>query len=169
MGSRALRARTGVSPHSRRHICYIAHVQRASLGWGFGLLLLFACATEAQSVGRCGLCGMRVDPSGLAAGATGADGGDLAFDSAKCLFRHRLTHSGVRAAWVTDYYTRAHRPIEGAFFVLGSDVSGAMGADLIALSSREEAERFSREHHGASTLTLDQITRPVIDALFGAR
>jgi copper chaperone NosL len=111
---------------------------------------------------------MRVDASGLAAGATSTDGATLAFDSAKCLFRYRLAHEGLRDAWVTDYYARTHRPITTAFFVVGSDVMGAMGADLVALSSREEAERFSREHHGTSILALDQVDRAVVDRLFGA-
>jgi hypothetical protein len=110
---------------------------------------------------------MRVDSSGLVAGATGADGATLAFDSAKCGFRYRLAHPDIRGMWVTDYYARAHLPIERAFFVVGSDVSGAMGPDLIALASREDAERFSREHHGTSILTLAEVTPSVIDASFG--
>ncbi len=136
-------------------------------GGALVVALVFACAGEVQSVGRCAHCGMRVDPSGLVAGANAADGATLAFDSAKCLFRYHLSHEGVRDAWVTDYYARTHRPIDGAFFVLGSDVSCAMGADLIALATREEAERFAREHHGTSILGLDQVTRAVVDSLFG--
>lgn len=153
--------------NSRGCICYIEGVRLTSSGLLL-IGLLIACASEAQSVGRCALCGMRVDGSGLVAGAAGADGATLAFDSAKCLFRYRLTHADIRDAWVTDYYARTHRPIEGTFFVLGSDVHGAMGPDLIALASREDADRFSREHHGTSVLTLDQVTRAVVEALFGA-
>ncbi len=153
--------------HSRGCICYIAYVRLSTSSWVLLLGLLYACSSEAQSVGRCALCGMRVDPSGLVAGATGVDGASLAFDSAKCLFRYRFEHESARDAWVSDYYSRGHLSIDAAFFVLGSDVSGAMGADLIALSRAEDAERFSREHHGTAVLRLPDVTRAVIDALFG--
>lgn len=117
--------------------------------------------------GRCALCGMRVDGSGLVSGATAADGSALVFDSAKCLFRYRIEHGDIRDAWVTDYYARTHRPIADAWFVTGSDVSGAMGADLIALGSEADAQRFSREHHGTATLRLADVSRAVVDGLFG--
>ena len=110
---------------------------------------------------------MRVDPAGLAAGATAADGSVLAFDSTKCLFRYRLEHADVRDAWVTDYYARGHVAIGAAFFVLGSDVMGSMGPDLVALANRDDSARFTREHHGASVLSLGEVTRSVIDGLFG--
>ncbi len=91
---------------------------------------------------------MRVDPAGaFTAGAT-LDGRTLAFDSNKCLLRYRLDHASITGAWVTDYYARTHLALEAAFFVTGSDVMGPMGADLVALGSRADGERFVHGHHG---------------------
>jgi len=109
---------------------------------------------------------MRVDPAGaFTAGAT-LDGRTLAFDSNKCLLRHRLDNPSVTAAWVTDYYTRAHVSLDAAFFVVGSDVSGPMGADLVAIGSRAEADRFRAAHHGSAVHSFAEVTTELVRSFF---
>jgi nitrous oxide reductase accessory protein NosL len=133
--------------------------------WALAFFLAIACSVEAQSA-RCEHCGMRVDPAGaFTAGAT-LDGRTLAFDSNKCLLRYRLDHGSITAAWVTDFYTRAHVPLESAYFVAGGDVSGPMGADFVAVDSRAAAERFMAGHHGTAIHAFAEITPDMIRALF---
>lgn len=135
--------------------------------------LLAACGTDegtAQSpTGRCDLCGMRVDPSsGWRSGGQGASG-ELRFDTPKCLFRYHHQRGGVRDAWVIEYYTQERRPARELFYVLGSDVQGPMGRDLVPIAGRDAADRFSRDHHGTRVLSFDEVTAAVIDELFRPR
>ena len=124
---------------------------------------------------RCPVCGMFVAkyPDWIAEVRL-ADGGYAVFDGAKDLFKF-LSAPGrylpgrsaadVREIWVTDYY--ALRPVEGraAFFVLGSEVLGPMGRELVPFASREEAEEFLRDHHGTSVLRFDDVNARVLEAL----
>lgn len=133
--------------------------------WSLTLLLLFACSVEAQTA-RCEHCGMRVDPAGAFTSGATLDGRTLAFDSNKCLLRYRLDHPAVTGAWVTDYYARTHVALEAAFFVAGSDVSGPMGPDLVALGSRADAERFLGAHHGAAIHAFAEVTPALVRSFF---
>jgi copper chaperone NosL len=133
--------------------------------WALGLFFVFACSVEAQTA-RCEHCGMRVDPAGaFTAGAT-QEGRALAFDSNKCLLRYRLDHASITGAWVTDYYARTHVALAAAFFVTGSDVSGPMGADLVALGSRADAERFLHDHHGSAIYASADVTSALVRSFF---
>jgi nitrous oxide reductase accessory protein NosL len=49
-------------------------------------------------------------------------------------------------------------------FVVGSEVKGAMGRDLIGFSDREDAKSFQREH-GGELATLDEITEATVGQL----
>jgi len=60
---------------------------------------------------------------------------------------------------VTDYYTQ--KAIDGtkAFYVVGSDVLGAMGNELIPFAHQSDAKTFLADHHGKSIVTFDKITK----------
>jgi nitrous oxide reductase accessory protein NosL len=137
-----------------------------------GVLLVIALAacsseTEAEQRTRCALCGMNVSAtSRWRAGARAEDGATLAFDTPKCLFRYRDQRGPVRDAWVIEYYAQERRGVERLFYVLGSDVEGPMGRDLVPIEGRENAERFSRDHHGQRVLAYDEVTREVVGTLF---
>jgi nitrous oxide reductase accessory protein NosL len=126
---------------------------------------------------RCPVCGMFVAryPDWIAE-VRFADGGYAVFDGAKDLFKFLAAPgrylpgragSEVRAIWVTDYY--AVRPVDGraAHFVLGSDVLGPMGRELVPFACREEAEEFRRDHHGTRVLRFEEVTADVLAGLDG--
>jgi nitrous oxide reductase accessory protein NosL len=46
--------------------------------------------------------------------------------------------------------------------VIGSDVVGPMGHELIPLRTREEAEEFQRDHQGKRLLCFDEVTGPLL-------
>lgn len=60
---------------------------------------------------------------------------------------------------VTDYYTQ--KAIEGskAFYVVGSNVLGPMGNELIPFAQQSDANTFLADHHGKSIVTFDKITK----------
>ncbi|HEY8429684.1 MAG TPA: nitrous oxide reductase accessory protein NosL [Sandaracinaceae bacterium] len=123
---------------------------------------------EAEAQSRCALCGMRVDPrSGWRAGGRSARG-ELVFDAPKCMFRmhHR---EGLRDLWVIEYYSQERRPARELYYVIGTDLEGPMGRDLVPVAGRENAERLMRDHRGERVLSFDEVTAAVIDELFRPR
>lgn len=120
--------------------------------------LLLACSDPAA---RCELCGMIVDPSsGWRAGA-----GELSFDTPKCLFRYREDHA-LRDAWVIEYYSQERRVADDLLYVIGSDVQGPMGRDIVPIEGRENAERFVADHHGERILEFSEVRGEAVQALF---
>jgi len=63
---------------------------------------------------------------------------------------------------VTDYYTQ--KAIDGtkAFYVIGSDVLGAMGNELIPFAQESDAKTFLADHSGKSIVTFDKITKEAV-------
>ena len=60
--------------------------------------------------------------------------------------------------WVRNYYTLEYIDGRRAFYVLGSDVLGPMGDELIPFSARDEAENFRKDHHGTEVVGFEDIT-----------
>ena len=119
---------------------------------------------------RCAVCGMFVAkyPNWIAT-ITDADGSSQFFDGPKDLFRFLLREgdSVTREAeiWVTDYYTTKPIRARDAVFVIGSDVLGPMGAELVPLSSVDHAESFRVDHGGERPLGFDEIDETVLRSL----
>ena len=119
---------------------------------------------------RCATCGMFVAkyPSWVATIAY-VDGSHRFFDGPKDLFRFRQTNDDggleVSEIWVTDYYTTKPIKARDAFFVLGSDVLGPMGAELVPHASLDHAESFRADHGGEPPLAFDDIDAAVLRAL----
>lgn len=123
---------------------------------------------------KCPVCGMFVARyPDWAAALVFRDGGREVFDGAKDLFRYLLdmrrfggarSPRDVAAVLVTDYY--ALEPIDGraALYVVGSDVHGPMGRELIPFARREDAEEFLRDHGGRRILGFGEVGE-VLDGL----
>jgi copper chaperone NosL len=110
------------------------------------------------------------------AGIRFADGSRVLFDGAKDLFKFLMRfedygpaarRTDVVAVFVTDYY--GLKPVEAkqAWYVVGADVLGPMGHELVPFGRREEAEEFKRDHHGTRLLRFEEITPAVVKALDG--
>lgn len=115
----------------------------------------------------CPVCGMFVSkyPAWVATVAY-RDGHAHHFDGAKDLFKylfdlpkwapgHRA--EDIQAIGVTEYYGLKRIDARQAFFVIGSDVLGPMGHELVPLATREEAEEFLRDHQGKALLRFDEV------------
>ena len=129
--------------------------------------LLVACSSSDDGgARRCEICGMSIDPSsGWRAGASGASG-PLRFDTPKCLFRHSQQRGAVEEPWVTEYYSQERRSAAALFYVVGSDLEGPMGRDLVPVSGAAEAEGFASDHGGDRVLSYREVTPEVVAALF---
>jgi len=95
------------------------------------------------------------------------DGKPSFFDGAKDMFKYffDLRKSGggrkpprISHLWVTEYYGLTRVDARTAFYVVGSDVLGPMGHELVPLASREEAEEFLADHKGQRILRFDDVT-----------
>lgn len=129
----------------------------------------------ATKTDKCPVCGMFVAkyPDFLAQ-IIFADASYALFDGAKDMFKYVLNHkkytaSGSRtdiaAIYVTDYYSMV--PIDGrmAWYVVGSDVFGPMGLELIPFKQKTEAQEFMKDHSGKKLLHFDEVTPEIIKGL----
>ena len=125
------------------------------------LLVLFACSASEGEVQRCAQCGMRVDvaPRWM----SGYD--ERQFDTPKCLFRWAESQGAdLNEAWVLDYYEGERLEVGRAHFVVGSDVLGPMGDDLVPMPDAIRAELFVRDH-GGRIVRVRQIDAALLQSL----
>ncbi len=139
------------------------------------LLASWAGLAPAQSADKpgpkdlCPVCGMLVSkyPNWVAV-VQYRDGHAHFFDGAKDLFKylHDLPkyapghrREDIAAIQVTDFYALQRIDAQKAFFVVGSDVLGPMGHELVPLATRADAEDFLKDHKGKRILGFAEVTR----------
>lgn len=123
---------------------------------------------------RCPVCGMFVAkyPQWLAQ-ITMSDGRAEFFDGVKDMLAYYFSPGQYGAAagltvegvFVKDYYSQDWIDGQKAFFVLGSDVYGPMGHELIPFFGQPAAESFLKDHHGKKVYSFAEITPEIIESL----
>jgi len=147
-----------------------------------GLLLFaplhFVCAEATDAVteqSRCSVCGMFVAkyPNWLAQ----IQYQDLAqtrfFDGPKDMMVFYFNpeqyggppRADIKDMFVKDYYSLNWLSARDAFYVIGSDIYGPMGHELIPFENRAAAESFSKDHHGKEIRTFNEITPELVESL----
>jgi len=113
--------------------------------------------------------GRLVGFAGLAA-AVFKDGQVVGFEGARCLFiyntipkRFGIDVDQIVRRFVTDSETGKLIDANNAYLVLGSEVRGPMGYDLIPFSTKEEAEAFSKEYAGKRVVQLGTVVPKEVD------
>jgi len=145
---------------------------------GLALAAVPTPATEPRRAGPrdvCPVCGMVVALHGdWIAQVVLEDGSALFFDGSKDMFRYLLARERydpqradrpVAGVFVTTYYELEVIPAKSACFVVGSDVLGPMGAELVPHASRAEAEEFRRDHGGRSIVVFQEVTPELLAGL----
>jgi nitrous oxide reductase accessory protein NosL len=66
---------------------------------------------------------------------------------------------------VTDYYGLAFVDGYKAIYVIGSDVYGPMGRELIPFEKEADAKEFMKDHKGKTLLRFKDVTMEVIKQL----
>jgi copper chaperone NosL len=124
---------------------------------------------------KCAVCGMLVSrhPKWITE-IIFKDGSHQYFDGPKCMFkyyfnlsRYKSKHktTDIQALFVQDYYQIKILSARDAYFILGSDVIGPMGYELVPVKGKEAARQFFKDHHGKSMLPFNEITPESIQSL----
>ena len=124
---------------------------------------------------KCPVCGMFVFKyPDWTAQIIFTDGPVFFFDGAKDLFKFYFdikkyspekSQRDIAAIYVTEYYDMKIIDARSAFFVIGSDVYGPMGHELIPFASKADAEGFKTDHKGKRILGFEDINPGVIKKL----
>ncbi|MDD1622048.1 MAG: nitrous oxide reductase accessory protein NosL [Methylococcaceae bacterium] len=147
------------------------------------LLLLLGIASsraedqkiEISKQDRCPVCGMFVYkyPKWVAQ-IYFNDGSAYFYDGAKDMFKHILntakytpgkTAEMMTNLYVTDYYEVELIDAKTAYYVIGSDVLGPMGHELLPFKDSESAREFMEDHKGKSMLRFQDVTPAIIESL----
>jgi copper chaperone NosL len=124
---------------------------------------------------KCPVCGMFVAkyPDWVAS-ITFRDSTSVYFDGPKDLFKYYLNpgrygssgkKADVAAIHFKDYYSLAFIDGEQAYFVIGSDVTGPMGRELVPFAVKEDAEGFLKDHGGKKIVRFSEITAALLKTL----
>jgi copper chaperone NosL len=144
------------------------------------LMATIVCAEQKKTAkpllkDKCPVCGMFVAKyPDFVAEIIFKDGSYAVFDGVKDMLKYyfdiekynpKKKRSDIDAIYVTDYYDL--KLIDGfnAFYVMGSDVYGPMGRELISFRSRADAEVFRKDHHGKAVLQFNSITYDAVKGL----
>ena len=147
------------------------------------LLLLWGLALAAEPLDlpgpgpedTCPVCGMFVAkyPEWIAT-VLYKDGHAHHFDGAKDLFKYLQDlprwapgHQAAEIAsiGVTEYYGLTRIDAHDAWYVIGSDVYGPMGHELVPLETEEDAKEFLKDHAGTRILRFDAVTPALLQGL----
>ena len=71
----------------------------------------------------------------------------------------------IEGIWVTDYYTLRLIDAKKAFYVVGSDLLGPMGRELIPHINAKAAKNFLKDHEGKKILKFDEVNIDLIESL----
>lgn len=123
----------------------------------------------------CPVCGMFVAkyPEWIAT-VLYKDGHAHHFDGAKDLFKYLLDlnkwapgHSAddMAGIGVTEYYGLSRIRARDAWYVIGSDVLGPMGHELVPLETEADAREFLHDHTGREILRFDEVRLPLLKKL----
>jgi nitrous oxide reductase accessory protein NosL len=148
------------------------------LAFGFGGQAIAAgkiTVPKPEQASVCPVCGMFVAkyPEWVAV-AVYKNGHAHFFDGAKDLMKYLIDppryapghrKEDIVTIAVTDYYNVEPIDVREAYFVIGSDVLGPMGHELVPLASQTEAEEFLKDHSGSAIIRFGAVTPELLDRL----
>ena len=120
---------------------------------------------------KCPVCGMFVSkfPKWVAQIQL-QDGHNHYFDGVKDMMKfyfnptkyHAHSNEQILQMNVTDYYSLESTDAKKAYYVLGSNVYGPMGEELIPFKNEDEAKKFMADHFGKKVVSFDEIKEEMI-------
>lgn len=143
-----------------------------------GVSLSIAADFKPHKVGpkdKCPVCGMFVAKyPDFAVQIQFRDGSTAHFDGAKDMFKYYLNVPGytpgkkssdITAIYVTNYYDLALVNGLTAHYVIGSDVYGPMGRELIPFAKGSEAREFMKDHRGTAIVRFNDVGHATLKPL----
>lgn len=123
---------------------------------------------KLKKTDKCPVCGMFVKKyKRWVAQVIFKDGSYRVFDGSKDMFKYlfkmkkyekKLRREDVTDIYVTEYYTTKVMKAEEVFFVVGSDVLGPMGHELVPVKGETETKIFMLDHGGKKMYRFNEIT-----------
>jgi hypothetical protein len=140
--------------------------RRGLLLASLAIMLALGASTACKKDARCKNCGMKIDPqSSWRAELVGDDGSLTAFDTPRCALQSwRSGKTPAKSVRVQDYYDRRTAEGSAVRFVVGGDVVGPMGPDLVPVDP-SRAGKFLQDHGAERALRLEEVTLEVIAAV----
>lgn len=138
---------------------------------GTGIIaLLSAAGCRAKPDPRCKHCGMKIDPASQWRTELVADDGKVtSFDAPRCALQSwRSGATPAKSVRVQEYYDRQTRDGADLRFIVGGDVIGPMGPDLVPVDPAR-ASKFIQDHAADHALKLDEVTTQVLAGVTGSR
>ncbi len=122
---------------------------------------------------KCPVCGMFVAKYPKWAARIDIEGKHY-FDGVKDMMKFYIfdvdfpyDRNKISSIEVTDFYTLKAIDAYKAFYVVGSDVYGPMGNELIPFLTHEAAQNFMTDHRGEKIIRFDDITPKLVMGLDG--
>jgi len=129
---------------------------------------------EVPQKSKCPVCGMFVAKYPKWAALIEENGEKHYFDGVKDMMKFYIfdvdfpyDRAKISSMVVTDFYTLKAINAKKAFYVVGSDVFGPMGNELIPFVSKDAAQNFMSDHGGEKIILFADITPKLVMGLDG--
>ncbi len=124
----------------------------------FGDLKSIKGTIQVSKDEKCPICGMFVYKYPKWAAQIFYGDKHYSFDGVKDLMKYYFDNKdGITKILVTDYYSQKAIDATKAYFVLGSDMYGPMGNELIPFIDESDAKTFYMDHRGEQTIKFENI------------
>ncbi|CAN5637460.1 hypothetical protein BH09MYX1_BH09MYX1_51840 [soil metagenome] len=108
------------------------------------LALFVACKSEGK---RCAHCGMKIDETSAFHAELEENGARESFDTPRCALSEWKARGGKGTVIVQDYYERVSQDGTKLRFVIGSDIIGPMGPEIVPVDAAR-APKLVKDHGG---------------------
>jgi len=123
---------------------------------------------------KCPVCGMFVHKYPKWSALMVIEGEQYYFDGVKDMMKYHIFSADfpydrekVEQFEVSDFYTLKATLAKEAYYVVGSDVFGPMGDELVPFETEEGAKNFMRDHKGEKIVCFDEIDEKLLMGLDG--
>ena len=123
---------------------------------------------------KCPVCGMFVAKYPKWAARLQVNGENHYFDGVKDMMKFYIfdvdfpyDRNNISLIEVTDFYSLEAIDAKKAFYVIGSDIYGPMGNELIPFKTKDAAENFTRDHRGEKIILFHDISPHLVMGLDG--
>jgi len=107
---------------------------------------------------KCPICGMFVYKYPRWAAQIFYSQKHYSFDGVKDLLKYYFKHKkDISKILVTDYYSQKAIDGKKAYYVVGSDIYGPMGNELIPFKDKQDAQTFYMDHRGSQVIKFQDI------------
>jgi len=161
----ASHACSGLNKAKRKAVAYFLHHKKGHSTFG---------KLHVPQNAKCPVCGMFVAKYPKWAASLEVEQKTYYFDGVKDMMKYIIfdgdfpyDRKKIALYKVSDYYTIESLNAKEAFYVIGSNVYGPMGNELIPFKTLKSAEVFMQEHHGEKIVMYSEITDKMLMALDG--